>query len=186
MTHTTARKMLIGLGAAALVLTLSACGGGENESQNATPENTNTTSANADRTAANGAAGQAQQDGSAQAAIQTFITHLANIEFAEALELSDPNSPGYAQLQDQLNIIVKNPNSAGIFRPLFGDAFRDATITPVAVEDNRARFQVSVGDTPKTFDMQKLDGQWLVLIPEGLVDMAIKASPTSLLPGSAG
>lgn len=185
------RKTMLVFGVSGLLL-LGGCGDSKSEPTETTPQSPATTTPGTTTPgtttgttpgSANATPTPAAEQSEAERTLRRFVQHLAAIEFEEALELCDPSSAGYAELESQLNTITQNPPSAGMFRPLFSGAFRDAQVAPMRVEESRARFQLTSRGSTKTIDMQQIDGNWLVLAPEGLVDMAIRSfSPTDVPP----
>ncbi|TVQ75663.1 MAG: hypothetical protein EA380_10255 [Phycisphaeraceae bacterium] len=184
MTHNTPRNMLrktMLVSTVAGLFLLGGCGDSKSEQDEAAPRTTPTATTPTPGTT--NATTPAREQSEAERTLRRFVQHLAEIEFEEALELCDPSSAGYTEIESQLSIITQNPPSASMFRPLFSGAYRDAQVEPVRVEDSRARFQLTSRGNAKTIDMQRIDGNWLVLAPEGLVDMAIRSfSPTDTPP----
>lgn len=186
MTDNTPRNMLrkpILVSVIAGLFLLGGCGDSKSDPSETAPKTPGTTAPGTTAPGTTNASTPAAEQSEAERTLRRFVQHLAETEFEQALELSDPSSAGYSQIESQLNITMQNPMSADLFRPMFSGTFRDAQIEPVRIEDNRARFQLTAGGDSKTIDMQKRDGAWLVLVPEGLVDMAVRSfRPTGAPP----
>ena len=115
-----------------------------------------------------------------EGAICYFVDCLTNARYADATAVTDPTSPGFAELGQAIEIMrnleekaEEGVEDAGQMRMLFERTFTrgwvGSEVEPVEIGEDRARFTVAQPTRQLILDLNLVDGQWLVLAPEQIV-----------------
>lgn len=153
-------------------LTLSACGGGSNEGD--TP-GANNAGSNSGTQAANSASNASVENqevaDAALGLVEKFVGHVANREFAEALEMVEDGG-GAEDLQGYI-IALENPAFANVVSGIIDDAvapFANAGVEITEATDDSAVARLSMGDQNHDLELTTVDGNnWLIEFPKGVM-----------------
>lgn len=127
----------------------------------------------------------------AEGTLGLFITHMQQGEFQDALLLTDPESSGYSQIEQAVNVLAESAKKGqdqgvsleALMRAFMSRGWLGAVYEPQTVQDERARFQLKLVDHDiQTIDLRKIDGDWYVVAPDWII---VKGDVSDLLPSSA-
>ena len=124
----------------------------------------------------------------AEGTLGLFVLHMQQGEFQEALMLTDPESSGYSQIEQAVNVLAEAAKKSqeqsitleALMRAFMSRGWLGAVYEPVTVQDERARFELSlVEHEVKTMDLRKIDEDWYVVAPDWII---VKGDVSDLMP----
>lgn len=136
---------------------------------------------------------QSEEDfdrGTAEGTLGLFVMHMQQGEFQDALMISDPESSGYSQIEQAVNVLAeaakKNADQGitleALMRAFMSRGWMGAVYEPLTVQDERARFELKLVDHDvKTVDLRKIDGDWYVVTPEWVI---VKGDISDMMPAA--
>lgn len=102
----------------------------------------------------------------AEGTLTAFLGAMSDGHFSEALEMCDPGSEGHEQLNQMIDSSQKAKDNGFNLDGMFSGPFEGAEAEAVTVDDDRARYAVSLstGNTVDV-DLKQRDGKWWVIAP---------------------
>lgn len=173
------------------MLGLVGCGDGNGEGESGSTSGGSTASgtpASATTTAGGSKASDRKGDlssedfdrATADGTLGMFVAYMQGGEFQEAAMLTDPESEGYKELLGAVEALENAQGKAdqgitldSLMRAMMTRAWHGAVWESVTEQDDRARFDLKlVGAEPEVMDLVRIDGDWYLLAPKGIVKMA--------------
>lgn len=172
-------RTLLAAGLCTAGLSLAACGGGSNEEgdngsgNGAATTTTSGGSASTDGAAPTGGIQNEEVAAAAQGLVEKFVGHIANREFAQALEMVAEGG-GAEDLDGYLRALTDGtPAFQNMVSGLIDEAvapFAGASIEIVETTDTTAVARLTMGEGSHDLNLNTLDGtSWLIEFPRGVI-----------------
>ena len=112
----------------------------------------------------------------AEGTLLMFIDTMRAADYESALQLLDPSSDGYAQVQDGLSAMISAADKqdsgvslADLYRTLFTKAWNNAKPQKVGEQDGPFQYVVNFESAdPVTLDIRNATGEWLIIAPANI------------------
>ncbi len=118
----------------------------------------------------------------AKGALDLFVASMRSGDWEKALGTLDPASEGFKELNELNEGLKKNPNLTpeilGTVKGFFTAPYATMTVEDLKEQGEQARATLKAKDRePMVVDLNKLDGQWHIIAPKGIMQGDAKSLP---------
>jgi len=115
----------------------------------------------------------------AQGTLEMFVVTMREGDYETALELIDPSSDGYIQIQEAFNAMLSasdkrdgEVNLADLYKALFTQAWKHAELEPVGEQEGHVKYTIKFQKAdPVSVDVRNSTGSWLIIAPANIFVM---------------